>query len=1192
MGATAELEALHELRAAARVLLAQEADATVDDAALAPIRSRALACYRQYVRQFGALNRGELIEGPADPQSEQPSLRWRRPALGGFRADPDYFTVMALEVFDQQTGAAEPAPILLRRVHGRPEPASRVANVEEALIVSRGEGGLDLDRVAGLLGLPGPAAAREALGDRLVADPERGGALVATEEYLCGDVRARLAVARQAAADDERYRRNVELLAAVEPPEVGPFEIAVSLGAPWIEPEDVELFIREVLGGRARVWHLPSAAFWKIVPLGKEPAGKYGTGRMSAYEVLSHGLNGRTPIVVDLVSTNVPGKRIRRRNIAESVAAQDRLSALQAAFTDWLWQDAGRTERLVAEYNRRFTSHRPRRPDGSGLTLPGLADGIELWPWQRDIVARALTAPATLCAHAVGAGKTRSMAVLAMTARRLGLARKPLVSVPAHLVEQTAREFRQAYPFGRFLVAGEDGAGSRARLAARCATGDWDAVIVSHGVFSALPVAPEVERSWLRKRLGEAEAEIRGGRGGRHGRTVLRRRMAGIEARLARLAELAPPPVTFDELGIDLLLVDEAHYFKRLPITSRREGVSLGSSQRAADLLLKAQLLRERRGPQPSLALFTGTPWSNTIAETFVWQTFVQPDRLAAAGIDNFDAWAAVFVEYDELVEVAPDSAGFRMKQRPSRIRNLPELRSMLADAADVLPGTALGVERPERRDETIVCDPSPGQRAYIGSLELRADKIRRSRTHGVPGEDNMLALCGDGRRVALDPRLVGVPEESSKVVAVAEQVARLHAEHLQTRLPGSDVPGVLQIVFCDQGTPGSGGLQTYGRLRLAIVARGVPAERVRWVHEAATPAERVALFAACRSGEVSVLLGSTDTLGTGANVQPRLRALHHADAPWRPSDIEQREGRALRPGNLNPVVEVIRYVTQGTFDGYMWQTLERKARFISQLQHGMLDDDTGDRTVEDFGETVLSFAEVKALATGNPLLLEEAHAAADVARLRILRSVDAQTLTAARAAAVAAEADRYRLTQQARLLHSAVARLATAGPVTDNEADVRLAVADVVQRAGHPDPSGSAAPVRASWTGLGVEVIPVGGWRSARVDDLLVRVTLAHRAIDEFAVSARAVRRGDTPAAEKTVITALRRWRRRIEDRISEVTAAAVAAEEAAEQARATLREHRFDRARELAVAEQRLDLIRTTIEAAVDDLETENAG
>ena len=1051
---SSELVALQRLRDAALELLALEADTGADDAAIAPTRAAALAQYRHYVARFGALNRGELIQGAADPQTGRPVLRWRRPQLGGFRGDPDYYTVMALEVFDQQTGAAGPAPILLRRVHGRPEPAERAGSADEALIAARGEGGLDLVRVAELLGLPDAAAAEAALGDRVIADPEHGGALVVTDDYLSGDVRSRLALAREAARTDERYSRNVELLEAVQPPTVGPLEIAVSLGAPWIEADDIEAFIREVLGGRAKVWHLPSAAHWRIVALGKEPAGLYGTGRLSAYQVLEHGLNGRAPIVVDRVASGVPGKRIARRNVAESIAAQDRLTALQDRFVEWLWSDADRTERLSPSTTPASPVTGHAGPTARGSPSPASPTASSCGPGSATSWPAHSLAPATLCAHAVGAGKTRSMAVLAMTARRLGLARKPLVAVPAHLVEQTAREFRQAYPFGRFLVAGEDAPAPRARLAAQCATGDWDAVIVSHGTFSAFPVAPG-----RRARLAAPPHRADRGRDPRR---------AGRAARSAgappphRRARGAPGKARHRHRPVGHLRRPSASTCcwstRRTTSSGCRSPHGVRASrwarrQRAADLLLKAQLLRARRGNRPSLALFTGTPWSNTIAETFVWQTLTQPDRLVAAGIDHFDAWAAVFVEYDELVEVAPDSAGFRMKQRPSRIRNLPELRTMLADVADVLPAAALGLDRPDRRDDTVVCEVTPRQRAYIGSLELRADKIRRTRAHGVPGEDNMLALCGDGRRAALDPRLVGVADDSTKVAAVADRVAQLYAEHGETGFAGSEVRGVLQIVFCDQGTPGIDGLQTYGRLRVALAARGVPAERVRWVHEAATPAARIALFAACRSGEVAVLLGSTDTLGTGANVQTRLRAIHHADAPWRPSDVEQREGRALRPGNLNPVVDIVRYVTRGTFDGYMWQTLERKARFIAQLHRGMLDADTGDRTVDDLGEAVLSFAEVKALATGNPMLLEEARAAAEVARLRIIRSLDAQAITRARREADAADRDRYRLGEQVKLLHAAITRVALAGPVTDGEGEVRAAVAAVVERVRRRDP-------------------------------------------------------------------------------------------------------------------------------------------
>ncbi|MGN6609302.1 MAG: helicase-related protein [Jatrophihabitans sp.] len=1180
--AAAELADLHTLRDAMRALLTLEADAGRSDDGLAPTRATALAAYRGYVARWGALNRADvevLHDGRPDPQTGEPELRLRRPDLGGFRHDPDYHAVMALEVYDVETGRAEPAPILLRRVHGRRAPTERVANVHEALLVSLGEGRIDPERVATLLDLPDAAAAIEALGDLVYRDPKRGGAWVGRREYLSGDVRAKRAAAEAAALDDRQYRRNVAALTEAEPPEVGPLDIAVSLGAPWIAAEDIEAFVHDVLGGRVKVRHLPSAASWKIDPNGKVPVGNfalYSTPRMSAYELLAAGLNGKAPVVFDTVA--LPGRRLRVRNPEASLEAQERLTALQERFRTWLWEDAERTARLTREYNRRFNTHVVRRHDDAHLTFPGLADGIELWPWQRDIVAQVVSSPATLCAHAVGAGKTRSMVCAALTARRLGLAGKPMIVVPAHLVEQTAREARQAYPFGSFLVQDEDDVRSREALAARCATGDWDAVIVSHGTFSARPVTPEAEVAWLRARIDDVDAEIRGGRGGRHGRALLQRRRKGLEERLAAVRARPRPAITFDDLGVDLLLVDEAHYFKRLPVTSRMTGISLGSSQRAADLLLKAQLLRARRGQRPSLALFTGTPWSNTIAETFVWQTFVQPDVLAEAGIDHFDAWAAVFVDYATSVEISPDASTIRLVQRPARIRNLPELRRMLGRCADVLRADELGLPRPQRREETIVCEPTPGQAQYIGSLGARVDKLHRERVRGEPGGDNMLAVCGDGRRVALDPMLVGVRESSSKVDAIAERVARVHHEHADHLFPGSDARGVLQVVFCDQGTPGSEGLQTYGRLRHALAARGVPAERVRFVHEATTPDARMRLFAECRDGTVAVLIGSTDKLGVGTNVQARLRAVHHADAPWRPSDIEQREARAFRPGNLNPLVDVYRYVTRGTFDAYMWQTLQRKATFIEQLYRAEPDA----RTIDDLGESVLTYAEVKALATGNALLLDQATAAAEVRRLRLLRSIAQQAVTSARREAATAEQDVYRWSQQTALLGAARERLAQTTVGTDPEADVKLAARALRERLllGHTDDPG---PVRAPWRGLGIELVPEGGWSAAAADVLSLRITLAHRRVDELALPLTLVR-GSAAASTRGIVGAVRRWYDRLDLRIAEVEEAALDAYDRGVAAQRIIDGHRFEQADALAAAEARLAAIDTALEASVE--------
>lgn len=1175
-----ELRALVELRDTARELLALEADATLPDDAIAPTRERAARHYARYVARYGPLNRGELDDSARDTQTGLPLPRWRRAALGGFRADPDALTVLALEVYDAATGTAEPAPILRRRVHGRPDPVARVATPFEALAVCRAAGTVDLTRVAELLGLPDTAAAAGALAGLAFRDPDLDGVWVAASEYLSGDLRARLATARRAAEHDADYQGNIAALVTAVPEDVGPTEIAVSLGAPWVAPADVQDFIHEVLGGRVVVWHLPSAAHWKLVPTGKRPRtriGPYSTDRMSAYDIITAGLNARSPIVHDVIQ--MPGRRVHRRNVADTLAAQEKLADLQDRFRVWIWEDAERAARLTAEYNRRFNTFATTRVDGSQLTFPGLADGVDLWTWQRDIVARIISGPATLCGHAVGAGKTRSMVCTAVTARRLGLARTPLITVPAHLVEQTAREARQAYPFGRFLVAGED-AKSRAELAARCATGDWDAVIMSHGSFTALPVAPEQEREWLVDRHADLERQIRAGFGGRYGRTILQRRAAAIAERIERLEHTPRPPLTFDDLGVDLLLVDEAHYFKRLPVVSRIEGISLGSSHRAADLLLKTQILRARRGRLPSLALFTGTPWSNTIAETFVWQTFVQPDVLAAANIESFDAWAAMFVEFETGVEVTPDASGIRLVQRPTRIRNLPELRRMLARNADILPADVLGLERPDHVEDTVVCEPTPGQREYIGALGARADNLRREQVRGEPGEDNMLAVCGDGRRAALDPHLVGVREAPTKVTAIADRVALIDREFAQTRFPDSDVPGVLQLILCDQGTPGADGPQTYGRLRLALVERGIPDDRVHWVHEATTGKARAALFAACRDGAVSVLIGSTDKLGVGVNVQRRLRAIHHADAPWRPSDIEQREGRALRPGNLNPVVDIVRYVTRGSFDAYMWQTLQRKAAFVEQLHRG----DPQARTIDDISDVVLSYAEVKALATGNALLLEQHVAAAEVSRLKILQSLDAQALTAARRALAEAEAEQYRYRQQALLVARAGARLDTHPPAGTAAVDaLRAATERVRTRLSASEPDPDPAPVRAPWRGLGIELIPAGGWREPDGDHVQLRVTLDHRRVDEIPLPLALIRRSRA-AAQRSVLTQIDRWCARADARVTELAHAQGDAFDAASQARQVIDRHHFARADELAAAQARLAEITAALEASVD--------
>lgn len=992
-----ELRALIGLRDLAVALLAAESDLDMPDEQIEPLRRDTLSAWRRYVDRFGPLNRGTLHEGKVDPDTGMPVLSWRRPPLGGFRADPDYVTVMALEHYDQDTGLALPAAILTHRVNRRPVRVEQVDTPGEALAVSLGETGrVDLARIAELLHCT-KQEAQAALGDLVFADPGRGGQLVPARRYLSGNIADRLAAATAAGP---AFQRNVDALTAVAPVELGPLDITVALGSPFVATSDIEDFCKDVLGRRANVQHSAATGSWKVdTPYGVSSTTamtEYGTPRMNGYLLIACALNGRSPVVYDEVYEHHQVRKVR--NGAETIAAQEKLSAIQERFALWVWEDGDRSERICREYNRRFNSHVIARHDGSHLSLPGLAAGVALWPWQRDIIDQVVSSGATLCGHAVGAGKTLSMLGAVMTLREFGLASKPMIVVPNHLLEQIAREARQAFPTGRFLIAGSDDLAGPARrlFASRCATGDWDAVVITHSAFTRIPVSERTEREHALAARTDLEDHLRSGpASSSYGSKEIARRLRALDARIAEIrAQVGDEQtVVFEQLGVDFIAVDEAHLFKRLMVASRAEGFSFGSSKRATDLLVKMRWLERRAQGRPYAALFTGTPWTNTLAETFIWQTFLQPDVLRAAGVDQFDAWAAVFAKRETKVEVAPDGSGFRVATRPSALVNVAELRTMFAQNADILPPGSIPLPRPAHESVTVTVKPSAAQREYVRSLVVRADKVRSG--GGNSRVDNMLAICGDGRRVALDPALVGVFGASPKVDAVAAEVGRLYAEHRSDQLDGSDVRGVLQVVFCDQGTPGPSGPQTYGRLRSAIVKAGVPASAVRFVHEATTDKSRAALFAACRDGSVAVLIGSTEKMGVGTNIQARLAAVHHADAPWRPSDIEQREGRALRPGNLCQQVRIVRYVTEGTFDAYMWQTLERKAGFIGQMfRHAT------DRSVEDIGDIVLDYAQVKALAAGSPLLAELATLSLDVKRLKALRSVGLGSARAARARA------------------------------------------------------------------------------------------------------------------------------------------------------------------------------------------------
>jgi hypothetical protein len=635
-----------------------------------------------------------------------------------------------------------------------------------------------------------------------------------------------------------------------------------------------------------------------------------------------------------------------------------------------------------------------RSYDNADLSMPGLAITFKPRPHQVAAVARMIAEPTVLLAHEVGAGKTAEMIIGVTELRRLGLIRKPAIVVPNHMLEQFAREWLQLYPQSRVLIARREQvrAGQRRLFVARCATGDWDGIVMSRSAFEKIPLSPDEQAAYLRRELDQMREWITTAKKG-EGLTV--KRLEGTllraEERLkARLAAPKDPGITFEATGIDYLCIDEAHGYKNLATASNISDATITGSQRASDLEMKIDYLRRRNGSRV-VTFATATPIANSITEAYVMQRYLRPDLLEAAGITVFDSWAATFGQVVSQVELAPEGGdSFRVKSRFARFRNVPELLRMWHVFADVKTAADLNLPVPRlaprpgdgrRVPETVTVQPSPELRGYVADLGRRADAIRSRLVS--PEQDNMLKVSGDGRRAALDLRLTGLPQTTpGKITAAADRIASIWRDHRDDAYLTADgtphpVRGSLQIVFCDLGTPGPS-WNAYDELRDRLADHGVPRHAIRFIHEAKGDAEMARLFAACRTGHVAVLVGSTEKMGVGTNVQDRAVALHHLDAPWRPADVDQREGRIIRQGNRNDEVQVIRWITAESFDGYLWQTLERKARFIRDVMSPTLDS----REIADIGDTVLSYSEAKALATGNPLLMDKAAADADLARL------------------------------------------------------------------------------------------------------------------------------------------------------------------------------------------------------------------
>ena len=909
-----------------------------------------------------------------------------------FDGDPDLPLLLSLEHYNGETKIATKAAIFRERTIQHRQPMETASNAKEALLVTLNERGrVDLDHMAGLLGKPADEFLNDLKG--LVFLNPQTNQWETDDQYLSGNVREKLAVADAAAVNDSAFVVNVEALKSVQPADLNATEIDVRLGASWLPQEDVKRFVHELLkvSSGVEVGHVHALGSWYVkgdweVKGATANTTDWGTDRCTALDLIEDALNLKTPTVYDLDEKKNPVI-----NAQATEAAREKQERIKERFKEWIWSDDSRRERLCRLYNDTFNHTRLRTFNGEHLTLPGASQAITLQSHQKAGVWRVLQTPNTLLAHVVGAGKTFTMVASAMELKRLGLARKPLFTVPNHMLGQFSTELLTLYPGANILVAGKEDfeAANRKKLFSRIATGNWDAIIVTHSGFERIPLSQDTQKRFFEEQLHELEMVKRQHADSSNRRLVkeLEKAKKRLEARLQGLAaeHKKDNTLTFEVLGVDRLFVDEAHYFKNLFYVSkmtRIAGLPQTASERAFDMFLKVRHVQSMNGGG-GVVFATGTPIANSMAEMFTMQRYLQPDELKKHNLHHFDSWAATFGEPVTAMELSPDGAGYRLNTRFARFINVPELMQMFRQAADVQTAAMLNLPRPKLENEKPTirnAPPTPELKEFVQSLAARAERLRTSRVD--PSIDNMLKITSEGRKAALDMRLVraSAPDEpSGKVNLAVENILRIWSETTDRRCA--------QLVFCDLSTPKDKGFSVYRDMADKLRARGIPENEVAFIQDYDSDASKLALFKDVRSGKVRVLFGSTQKMGSGTNVQERLIALHHLDAPWRPADVEQREGRILRQGNKNPVVSVFRYVTEGSFDAYMWQTLETKAKFIAQVMTG----DMTIRRVEDLDSAALTYAEVKAIASGNPLVIEKAQVDAELMRLTRLRSAHAE---------------------------------------------------------------------------------------------------------------------------------------------------------------------------------------------------------
>ena len=972
-----------ELRQIVNELIQQQLE-DYPDADIKATQERLNAAYDAFTAKYGLLNdrrNGRLFE-----------------------QDSSYYLLCSLENLDEQGQLKSKAAMFTKRTIRPERTVTSVDTPSEALAVSIGEHGkVDLPYMAELLGTPGEYGRittelsgvifKDPAADP--TDPEAGWQMA--DEYLSGDVRSKLRMAQFAAETNPEFAVNVEALTKAQPRELEASEIDVRLGATWLDPDIIQKFMTETfqipyyLRHAVKVRYSPYTAEWRVE--GKTATGRsdiissetYGTSRANAYKILEETLNLKDVRIYDTIE-DAEGKPKRVLNKRETMLAQQKQQVIKDAFANWVWQDPQRRIALVKQYNELFNSTRPREYDGSHIKFVGMNPEITLREHQRNAIAHVLYGGNTLLAHEVGAGKTYEMAASAMEAKRLGLCQKSLFVVPNHLTEQWASEFLNLYPNAKLLVARRKDfeTANRKKFCARIATGDYDAVIIGHSQFERIPLSFERQERIIQEQIYETLAainELKVHAGENFSIKQMEKTRKTLEAKLEKLRsdERKDDVVTFEQLGVDRLFVDESHAFKNLFLTTKMRnvaGLSTSEAQKSSDMFGKCRYLDEITGGR-GVVFATGTPVSNSMTELYTVMRYLQYSTLQQKKLTHFDCWASTFGETTTAIELAPEGTGYRARTRFAKFFNLPELMSMFKEVADIKTSDQLHLPVPEAKFETVVAKPSEIQKEMVQELSKRAAEIHSGAVDA--SVDNMLCVTNDGRKIGLDVRLMNpmLPDDpNSKLNVCVQNVLKIWEEGKDQKLT--------QLLFCDLSTPkNDGNFNVYDDIRKKLVAAGVPENEIEFIHNADTEAKKAALFSKVRSGDVRVLLGSTAKMGAGTNVQSRLVAVHHLDVGWKPSDMTQRNGRIIRQGNMNKEVKVFNYVTEGTFDSYLFQTLENKQRFISQIMTSK----SPVRSCEDVDEQALSYAEIKALCAGNPLIKEKMDLDVQVAKLKVLKA-------------------------------------------------------------------------------------------------------------------------------------------------------------------------------------------------------------